>query len=205
MKRAKTDLDKQKRLKQILVTAKKVFIKNRFEGATIREIAAKANLTPAAIYLYYKSKDELYGTILEQIYRKNNDVLHKVAQHTQGEIIDRLQAVLSTYLKIIVTDKAANLLDIKINALKLSTGLRRRLEKLNIEFFDIVIGIVREGIEDGCVDGDTDPVAIGYSMMSMIDGLCIYEECGDFSFHNLRLEDVMSKHLNIFWKGLFKN
>jgi AcrR family transcriptional regulator len=204
MKRAKTDSDKQKRLKQILVTAKKVFIKNRFEGATIREIAAKANLTPAAIYLYFKSKDELYGAILEPVYRRNNDILLKVA-NSHGEIFDRLQAVLNAYLKIIVTDKEANLLDIKINALKLSTGLRRRLEKLNIEFFDIVIGIIREGIEDGCVAADTDPVAIGYSMMSTIDGLCIYEEYGDLSFHNLKLEDVMSKHLNIFWKGLFKH
>lgn len=203
MKRAKSEADKKKRLEQILNVAKKVFIKKRFEGATIREIATKANLTPAAIYLYFKSKDELYGTILEQIYQKNNGILHKIAQ-SPDTIFNRLQTVLNAYLKIIVTEKEANLLDIKINTLTLSTPLRRRLEKLNIEFFDIVISIIQEGIEDGSMAQDTDPVAIGYGMLSTIDGLCIYEECGDFSFHNLKLEEVMSNYLNILWKGLFK-
>jgi len=203
MKRAKSEADKQKRLEQILNVAKKEFIKNRFEGATIREIARKAKLTPAAIYLYFKSKDELYGTILEQIYQKNNGILLKIGK-SSGTIFERLQAVLNAYLKIIVTEKEANLLDIKINTLTLSTHLRRRLEKLNIEFFDIVISIIREGIENGSVAKDTNPVAIAYSMLSTIDGLCIYEECGDFSFHNLKLEEVMSHYLKILWKGLFK-
>ena len=202
MKRAKSIADKQKRLEQILNVAKKVFIKNRFEGATIREIATRANLTPAAIYLYFKSKDELYGTILEQIYQKNNGILLKIAK-SPDTIFNRLQAVLNAYLKIIVTEKEANLLDIKINTLTLSTALRRRLEKLNIEFFDIVISIIQEGIKDGSIAEDTNAVAIGYSMLSTIDGLCIYEECGDFSFHNLKLEEVMSNYLKILWKGLF--
>ena len=202
MKRAKSDSDKQKRIEEILKTAKKVFIKNRFEGATIRTIATKAKLTPAAIYLYFKSKDELYGVILEQIYQKNNALLLEIARKP-GTIFDRLQAVLNTYLKIILTEQDANLLDIKINTLTLSTPLRRRLEKLNIDFFNIVISIIQKGIKDGCIAADTDAVAIGYSLMSTIEGLCIFEKYGDFSVHNLKLEDVMNKYFNVFWKGLF--
>jgi len=51
------------RVKQIHDAAKEVFIRKGFYSATIEDIAKKAELSPATIYLYFKNKDELYASL----------------------------------------------------------------------------------------------------------------------------------------------
>jgi len=51
------------RQRQIQDAAKKLFILKGFSSTTVEEIAEKAELSPATIYLYFKNKEELYASI----------------------------------------------------------------------------------------------------------------------------------------------
>jgi AcrR family transcriptional regulator len=48
----------------ILAAAKRVYSAKGFPGATIEDIAAEARVSVGTIYLYYKSKEELYVSLL---------------------------------------------------------------------------------------------------------------------------------------------
>ena len=48
----------------ILASAKRVFWQKGYQGATMPEIAAKAELAPGTLYLYFASKGALYAEIL---------------------------------------------------------------------------------------------------------------------------------------------
>ncbi|HOD35880.1 MAG TPA: TetR/AcrR family transcriptional regulator [Syntrophales bacterium] len=52
--------EKESRVQQILDSAAAVFYEKGFEAATIEDIAARAEISKAAIYLYFKSKEDLY-------------------------------------------------------------------------------------------------------------------------------------------------
>jgi AcrR family transcriptional regulator len=51
------------RRRQIQDAAKELFILKGFNSTTINEIAEKAELSPATIYLYFKNKRELYFSL----------------------------------------------------------------------------------------------------------------------------------------------
>jgi AcrR family transcriptional regulator len=203
MKRAVSESGKNERLAEILRVARSVFSKNKFEGTTVREIARKAKLSPAAIYLYFKSKDELYGTILVEIYSENNRIFRAAAE-TGGSVRDRLLGLLKAYLQFMLkAETATGLLEIKINTLKLSPPLRRQLERLSAQYFGIVIDIIEEGQAKGAISAGVEAGVVAYALLAMVDGFSVYEECGDFSVYGYEIEDVLEKGFDYFYRGIF--
>lgn len=58
-------LEKEKRRKDILRAAKKVFFEKGFINSSMEMIAKASQLSKGTLYLYFKSKDDLYVTLLE--------------------------------------------------------------------------------------------------------------------------------------------
>lgn len=58
--------EEEKRLRReaILTAAKRIYSRKGFLGATIEDIAAEARVSVGTIYLYYRSKEELYVSLL---------------------------------------------------------------------------------------------------------------------------------------------
>ncbi len=56
----------QERHEQILDAAIKVFGKKGFEGASVADIAEAAKIGKGTVYLYFKSKEEIFGAILSE-------------------------------------------------------------------------------------------------------------------------------------------
>lgn len=52
---------------QILDAAKRVFHTRGFSSATVEDIAKEAELSPAALYLYFKNKDDIYVSLNLQL------------------------------------------------------------------------------------------------------------------------------------------
>ena len=73
--------EKEQRRKQIIDAAEEVFAAKGFSGATMENIAEKAELSPATLYLYFKNKDELYASLnrkmLGVLIEKMEDVYHR--------------------------------------------------------------------------------------------------------------------------------
>jgi len=70
-KRRKKERDQRKR--DILKVARKLFLEKRFNDVTVSRIAQKAALSKGAIYLYFRSKEELYTQILLDDIEKFHD------------------------------------------------------------------------------------------------------------------------------------
>lgn len=56
----------QERREQILDAAIQVFGKKGFEGASVADIAETAKIGKGTVYLYFKSKEEIFGAILSE-------------------------------------------------------------------------------------------------------------------------------------------
>jgi AcrR family transcriptional regulator len=59
-------LERQQRRRKIQRVARRIFAERGFAGTTIEEIARKSSLSVGAIYLYFKSKEELYVSLLQE-------------------------------------------------------------------------------------------------------------------------------------------
>jgi AcrR family transcriptional regulator len=63
---------KQEMLRQFMETtiaqaAKAVFAERGYQGATLEEIAHRAGMSKATIYIYYKNKDDLFLQVVEEL------------------------------------------------------------------------------------------------------------------------------------------
>ncbi|MEA2102750.1 MAG: TetR/AcrR family transcriptional regulator [Thermodesulfobacteriota bacterium] len=56
------------RRKQILATAQRIFAEESYENATIAKIAASAGITEPTIYMHFRSKKDLYLSVLNESY-----------------------------------------------------------------------------------------------------------------------------------------
>jgi len=60
------EAERRERRERILNAARAVFFEKGYLGATIRDIALKAELSPGLIYHYFAGKDAIYGKICER-------------------------------------------------------------------------------------------------------------------------------------------
>ncbi|NDV26238.1 TetR/AcrR family transcriptional regulator [Desulfovibrio sp. JC010] len=59
--------EEHKRMKtRILDAARELFVKDGFDNVSMRKIAAKINYSPAALYRYFKNKEELLLTLKQE-------------------------------------------------------------------------------------------------------------------------------------------
>ena len=57
------DIDKEKRIKDAVI---EVMRREGFEGASISKIAKEAGISPATVYIYYESKEQMLSSIYQE-------------------------------------------------------------------------------------------------------------------------------------------
>jgi AcrR family transcriptional regulator len=85
-------LDRQARRRKIQRVARRIFSERGFAGTTIDEIARKSTLSVGAIYLYFKSKEELYVSLLQESLELLTEELERIRQQG-GDPRAQLRAV----------------------------------------------------------------------------------------------------------------
>lgn len=63
--------------KEILKAAEKVFLENGFPKASMREIAQEAQVVLSNIYNYFKSKDDIFCTVVRPVISAFERMLHE--------------------------------------------------------------------------------------------------------------------------------
>ena len=78
---------------RILECAKEEFLKKGFEKAQVGEIAKAAQVTTGAIYRHFKNKEELFFSLIEEVYTYTLNVVEDVETRSQNKVdIPLLQA-----------------------------------------------------------------------------------------------------------------
>lgn len=90
--------EKETRIKQIRENAAALFYKKGYAATTIEEIAALAEISKATIYLYFKSKDDLYYSLVEPSLDRLSKRLIAIANMKEVEPEIRIRnIVIATY------------------------------------------------------------------------------------------------------------
>jgi len=63
-----TDAHRESRREQILVAAWKCFSRNGFHSTSMADVIREANLSAGAVYLYFRSKDEIIVAVATQVF-----------------------------------------------------------------------------------------------------------------------------------------
>ena len=90
-KRAK---HKEEFRREILDSAREIFISDGYDGFSMRKLAEKIGYSPTTIYLYFRNKDELLFAICEEFFTVFFDELNRIRSASHDPIETLRQALL---------------------------------------------------------------------------------------------------------------
>ncbi len=85
--------EKEVRTAEIEQAARKVFLSRGFQAATIQEIAEEAGIAKGTVYLYYRSKDDLYTALLLPSMEFLNEKLNALLGEVEREKFESGEAL----------------------------------------------------------------------------------------------------------------
>jgi AcrR family transcriptional regulator len=201
--------ERKMRRQLMMDAAKKVFASKGFGRATIENIAEEAEFSPATLYLYFKSKDELLASLnlkmLQTLIAKMEHVRDQEGLSPKKKIIELEKALYEVYL----TDplNVVNVLRFqsKESLRKLSPELASQIRDYTQRYMRAIADIYRDGVQEGAFL-DRHPAAFADIVWSLFAGLVLLQDtkkgldrCKDF------LRPTLEQALEIITRGINKN
>jgi AcrR family transcriptional regulator len=181
--------EKEARRQAILDAARDCFFTDGFEATTISQIADKVELSTGTLYLYFKNKEEIYVSILEE----GLDILYEVMTSAEppnagpAELIEayarayhRFYTDYGQYFDIIFFLRRPD------KEIEVETDLSEKLKRQT----NTCLGLVEAAIEKGIRAGQfrlVDPYEAARVMWGTMNGLMV--------LHEKRTEEMVTEKL----------
>lgn len=82
----------------IIEAARLVFQEKGFKEATMRDIAARANINMAMVHYYFRSKENLFFMILDEAFRLLVEKIIAVLTNEELDIFDKIRTIVREYI-----------------------------------------------------------------------------------------------------------
>lgn len=166
--------EKEQRRNDIIDSAEKVFFSRGWTVATMDDVAAGAELSKATLYLYFKSKEELYVAILVRGARILNSMFVEAVRDKDNglrmtEAIGR--AYVSFFYKHPDYFNALSYFESKGFDNDEKNEYSQECETLRENTMGLVAGAVQTGIEDGSIRPGNDPMKTALILWAQTTGL----------------------------------
>jgi AcrR family transcriptional regulator len=140
----------ERKLALILKAASEVIAENGFDGASVRAVAARANISLSGIYYYFTSKEQLLFALQRHTFISLNDLLGAALErHSNPE--DRLRALIENHIKYFVN----NMDSLKVCAHELNSLSGKPYEwilEYRRQYFDLARQVISELSGDNAED-----------------------------------------------------
>ncbi|MCI3155130.1 TetR family transcriptional regulator [Streptomyces sp. GB4-14] len=136
--------------RRLLLAAVEAFAERGYHATTTRDIAGRAGMSPAALYIHYKTKEELLHRISRIGHEKALDIL-RTASRSEGTATERLADAVSSFVRWHARGRTtARVVQYELDSLGPDAraeivGLRRQVDAE-------VRGIIEDGVRSGEFD-----------------------------------------------------
>ncbi|MEV7079299.1 TetR/AcrR family transcriptional regulator [Streptomyces sp. NPDC093516] len=136
--------------RRLLVAAVEAFAERGYHATTTRDIASRAGMSPAALYIHYKTKEELLHRISRIGHEKALEIL-RTASRREGSATERLADAVSSFVRWHAGGRTtARVVQYELDSL--GPGARAEILALRRQVDAEVRGIIEEGVRSGEFD-----------------------------------------------------
>ncbi len=184
----------------ILDVAKRVIEEKGFYNTRMDDIAELAGVAKGTLYLYFKSKDDLFTKLMEREYNKVVSGLVQVAS-SKDDVISKLDAVIEGFLKYMEENREF-FLSIMYEAPSIKKdNLRKKIRENNRTIQENLGKLVEEGVREGVIRDDVEvPVIVG-SIIGTVSRVVFYAINFDREKSLLSFKDSIMK---VIFSGILK-
>jgi len=171
---SRREREKLQRRIDIVKAAESLFSEKGFKGTTMQEISERVELSKGTIYLYFKSKEELYLSVCVKGVAEFGEDLEAAASGAGG-LEDIIKAVYMAYIRHSLEKPAIFrvLRDTFIEQVRqnLSHETIEEISGIIRNWLELESGLIEEGIEHGVFRKDLDPYGFSLTAWRMSTGL----------------------------------
>ena len=200
--------EKEARREEIINAAEKVFFEKGLAQATMDDIADAGELSKGTLYLYYKSKEDLYLSVA----MKGTEILYQMFLRIveSGEPTIRMIVNLGeTYYEYFKTCRNYFRMyyffeNPQVQS-QVSEEMRGVCEQSDRKIWDIVVSVLQRGIDEGLLRKDLDPLEAGVMLWSNSNGMMrIMDRQEDYwkERMGLNLEKMMRQSNRMLVEGM---
>jgi TetR/AcrR family transcriptional regulator, fatty acid metabolism regulator protein len=188
--------DEEKR-KKILESATKVFARMGFSNTRIQDVAFEAGIAHGTVYLYFKSKDELFISIFQES-------LGELIKYADSEIQkkdnaeDKLRRMLSLQLDVIEENPDLTKL-ILIEFPRTGNFLNDNNIDVLANYIDLIGNIISDGIKEGIFSTNLKIDIVATMIYAAMQGIATRWILDGMSYS---LKTIDAEISEIFLKGL---
>ena len=176
-----TDQYKTEVKEKIVQAAIATFSKYGYDKTRMDDIAESANLGKGTLYLYFKSKEELFYAISENSIKELKEQLSKLFSKKE-DLVHDAEKFYDQYRNLIHDSEKVSFEMIAESSR--NPKLRKALYEQRMKVYDIVIDYLRRQIEKGFFRKDMDVNAIASGLVALYDGLTISKLLGISEYYN---------------------
>lgn len=190
----------------ILKAARKLFFEKGFKRVTIDSIAKRADISKGAVYLHFKSKEELYTQILLNDVERHYKLMSAIVQDG-GSTFDCILRLSESYVDFFLNDR--ELFRILVNYM-LHTDHMKLPEDVDKQIVNAVnknMDIIAEAFRQGIVAGEF-PAAMNIfenrnAIWGLLDGIIsLHLFTGTESRREGRIRSTIEHSMKIYLRGL---
>ena len=166
--------EREQRRSTILRSARKEFFDKGFRAVTVDSIARRAELSKGAIYLYFKSKEEIYAQILLRDIDTFHDRVESLLD-TARSAADNLRNFAEVYAAFFISDRELfrifmNFM-IQHNPVNFTPNINDHIVKSTNQTIAIIEQILQMGVESGEFPGCLNVRVCRNALWGLLNGI----------------------------------
>ncbi len=160
----------RERRKQIIDAAALAFKRRGYRATSLSDVAELAETDRATIYYYVSGKAELFDEVVSTAVESNTLVAEEIRAGS-GQAPQKLRQVIASlmasyaenfpYLYVFVQENLSHVAPERAE-------WSRRMRQLNHRYEDALVGIIRDGIEEGTLRPTGTPRVVAYGLLGML-------------------------------------
>ncbi len=163
-------LPEKDRREQILAAARKCFIDQGFHPTRMDDIAREADLSKGGVYFHFRSKQEVFDSLVEEEYAASMGFLRSVVE---GEIpiSDKMARLGEYYLEYFSAAPDAPRFFVVMGEMALRDNrLANRLLEMQTAYIEMVARLIEQGVAEGFLR-PVDSRAVAAILKAILDGV----------------------------------
>jgi len=198
--------EKEQRRNAILRSARKEFFEKGFRAVTVDSIARRSELSKGAIYLYFKSKEEIYAQILLRDIDKFHEKVVSLLDPSRSAS-DNLRRYAEVYAAFFISDRELfrifmNFM-IQHNPVNFTPNINDHIVKSTNQTVVIIEQILQMGIERGEFPGCRDVRVCRNALWGLLNGIiALHLFTGRENTREERVRNQVRGGLEVFIAGL---
>jgi AcrR family transcriptional regulator len=180
------------REQQMLDAAVQMFSVNGYHETSMDAIAAEAEISKPMLYLYYGSKEELFGAVLNRELTRFVDAVRGDIDFTQSPK-DLLRSAVVSYLSYIDANRASWI--VLYTQATSSQAFAHTVREGREKIVELVGRLLQSGTRNPQPDTDFDMMAV--ALVGAGEAVANWVSTGDADVH-----EAAELMINLFWRGL---